>query len=53
MDPFHHGDEHAHPRHRQRRALPPHAYHWDANSGILTATVPRHTVHAPITVTYQ
>ncbi|MET8517573.1 TIM-barrel domain-containing protein [Streptomyces sp. NPDC005077] len=33
--------------------LPPHAYHWDANSRILTVTVPRHTVHAPITVTYQ
>ncbi|MER5686711.1 hypothetical protein [Streptomyces sp. NPDC002205] len=33
--------------------LPPHAYHWDANSGILTVTVPRHTVHAAITVTYH
>ncbi|WP_326819225.1 MULTISPECIES: hypothetical protein [unclassified Streptomyces] len=33
--------------------LPPHAYHWDANSRILTVTVPRHTVHAPITVIYQ
>ncbi|MFI5751469.1 TIM-barrel domain-containing protein [Streptomyces sp. NPDC051644] len=33
--------------------LSPHAYHWDAASGILTVTVPRHTVHAPITVTYQ
>ncbi|MFG2421190.1 TIM-barrel domain-containing protein [Streptomyces sp. NPDC048448] len=33
--------------------LSPDAYHWDAATRILTVTVPRHTVHAPITVTYQ
>lgn len=33
--------------------LSPHAYRWDAASGTLNITVPRHTVHAPITVTYQ
>ncbi|MFD8425002.1 TIM-barrel domain-containing protein [Streptomyces sp. NPDC059668] len=34
-------------------ALPPHAYHWDAASRVLTVTVPRHSVHDPITVTYK
>ncbi|MET8413260.1 TIM-barrel domain-containing protein [Streptomyces sp. NPDC005195] len=33
--------------------LSPDAYHWDAATRTLTVTVPRHTVHAPITVTYQ
>lgn len=33
--------------------LSAHAYHWDKTTGILTVTLPRHSVHAPITVTYQ
>ncbi|MFE5141342.1 DUF5110 domain-containing protein [Streptomyces fagopyri] len=33
--------------------LSPHAYHWDEAAGVLTVTLPRHTVHAPITVTYR
>ena len=33
--------------------LSPHAYHWDSATGVLTITLPRHSVHAPITVTYQ
>ncbi|MEU1532941.1 TIM-barrel domain-containing protein [Streptomyces fagopyri] len=33
--------------------LSPHAYHWDDASRVLTVTLPRHTVHAPITVTYR
>ncbi|WP_377273898.1 TIM-barrel domain-containing protein [Peterkaempfera sp. SMS 1(5)a] len=28
-------------------------YHWDSSTGALTITLPRHTVHGPITVTYQ
>jgi hypothetical protein len=28
-------------------------YHWDRATGTLTITLPRHTVHGPITVTYQ
>ncbi|MGW3159627.1 TIM-barrel domain-containing protein [Streptomyces sp. NPDC001089] len=34
-------------------ALSPHDCHWDAASGTLTVTLPRHSVHAPITVTYR
>jgi hypothetical protein len=33
--------------------LSPHAYHWDSTSKVLTITLPRHSVHAPITVTYR
>ncbi|WP_189929811.1 TIM-barrel domain-containing protein [Streptomyces sulfonofaciens] len=33
--------------------LSPHAYHWDGATGILTVTLPRHSVHAPITLTYE
>ncbi|MCT9007364.1 TIM-barrel domain-containing protein [Streptomyces rhizosphaerihabitans] len=33
--------------------LSPHAYHWDSTSKVLTITLPRQSVHAPITVTYQ
>ncbi|MEV6012747.1 TIM-barrel domain-containing protein [Streptomyces sp. NPDC051976] len=29
------------------------AYKWDSATGILTVTVPKHTVHNPITITYQ
>lgn len=32
--------------------LSPHASHWDSTSKILTITLPRHSVHTPITVTY-
>ncbi|MEV0845577.1 DUF5110 domain-containing protein [Streptomyces sp. NPDC049954] len=31
--------------------LSPDAYHWDAETRALTVKLPRHTVHAPITVT--
>ncbi|MET9900676.1 TIM-barrel domain-containing protein [Streptomyces sp. NPDC006446] len=32
--------------------LSPDAYHWDSTSKVLTITLPRHSVHSPITVTY-
>ncbi|WP_329139099.1 carbohydrate-binding protein [Streptomyces sp. NBC_01476] len=28
-------------------------YRWDAGTGVLTVSLPQHTVHGPITVTYQ
>ncbi|MFF1839864.1 TIM-barrel domain-containing protein [Streptomyces sp. NPDC058231] len=33
--------------------LSPQAYHWDRATGTLTITLPRSTVHAPVTVTYE
>ncbi|MGQ4419804.1 DUF5110 domain-containing protein, partial [Streptomyces sp. SAS_269] len=33
--------------------LSPDAYHWDGDTGMLTITLPRHSVHTPITVAYQ
>jgi hypothetical protein len=33
--------------------LTPHDYHWDQATGVLTIALPPHTVHGPITVTYQ
>ncbi|MEU6557118.1 TIM-barrel domain-containing protein [Streptomyces sp. NPDC046915] len=33
--------------------ISPRDYHWDSSTGTLTITLPRHTVHRPITVTYQ
>jgi alpha-glucosidase (family GH31 glycosyl hydrolase) len=33
--------------------LSPHAYHWDGSTGILTVTLPPHTVHSPVSVSYQ
>jgi Alpha-glucosidases, family 31 of glycosyl hydrolases len=33
--------------------LSPHAYRWDSASKVLTITLPRHSVHTPITVTFQ
>lgn len=32
--------------------LSPDAYRWDSTSKVLTITLPRHSVHSPITVTY-
>lgn len=33
--------------------LSPDAYHWDTGTGRLTVTLPRRSVHTPLTVTYQ
>ncbi|MFJ9907526.1 TIM-barrel domain-containing protein [Streptomyces sp. NPDC101152] len=33
--------------------LTPRDWRWDSATGTLTMTLPRHTVHGPITVTYQ
>lgn len=33
--------------------LTPRDYRWDGSTGTLTITLPRHTVHGPISVTYQ
>jgi hypothetical protein len=33
--------------------LSPQAYHWDDTSKVLTITLPRRSVRAPITVTFQ
>ncbi|MFI2645612.1 TIM-barrel domain-containing protein [Streptomyces sp. NPDC018610] len=33
--------------------LPSHAYHFDGATGVLTVTLPRHPVDAPLTVTFQ
>lgn len=33
--------------------LSPDAYHWDAGTGVLTVTLPRQSVHTPVTVTVR
>lgn len=33
--------------------LPRDAYHWDAGTGVLTVTLPRRSVHTPVTVTVR
>ncbi|MET7455196.1 TIM-barrel domain-containing protein [Streptomyces sp. NPDC005574] len=35
------------------KKLSPHDYRWDAATGTLTITLPKRSVHRPITVTYQ